>query len=268
MRRLIKHWLTRFLILDLILAAAYFTLESAHNGGTSSIYKTISSILSAAEEKVSSAGSTIEKLSGVRRDQADKILIDAPHIRQNPELPRGCEVTSLAMMLQSAGVPVSKLELSRKINKVAFLKNGLYGNPNEGFVGDIRDKSRPGYAVYHRPLARLAARYMPGQIVDLSGQSFDAVLDQLRDGKTVIVITNVSFRPLPQEAFQTWNTDSGRIRITFHEHSVLVTGFDKNSIYFNDPLGRKNTKADRDAFIMAWKQMGSQAVSYRRHPFF
>lgn len=38
-----------------------------------------------------------------------KVLIDAPHYSQKPELERGCEVTSLAMLLNHAGEETSKL---------------------------------------------------------------------------------------------------------------------------------------------------------------
>ena len=50
-----------------------------------------------------------------------KILLDVPTILQKPELPRGCEVTSLAMMLNYAGIEVNKMELAEKINKEKLL---------------------------------------------------------------------------------------------------------------------------------------------------
>lgn len=61
--------------------------------------------------------------------------IDAPLVRQYPELARGCEVTSLDMMLWTAGIKVDKLTLARDINKdttaYSVIKGKIhFGNPN------------------------------------------------------------------------------------------------------------------------------------------
>ena len=44
-------------------------------------------------------------------------------------------------------------------------------------------------------------------------------------------------------------------------HSVVVTGYDAESIYFNDPYGEKDASMDKKNFIAAFEQMGSQAIS-------
>lgn len=48
---------------------------------------------------------------------SNKILLDVPLIKQNPELRYGCEVTSLAMVLNYAGVKVTKMDLFKDIEK-------------------------------------------------------------------------------------------------------------------------------------------------------
>ncbi len=163
--------------------------------------------------------------------QNEKIIINGvPHIQQMPELARGCEVTSLAMLLQYAGVSIDKMTLAKQIKKVPFRdQNGVRGNPNDGFVGDMYSFSKSGYGVYHSPIAELAKQYLPSRIVDLTGQSIDAVYNMVKTGSPVWVITNSRFAPLAESEFANWNTNSGKVQITYREHSVVIVGYDINT---------------------------------------
>jgi uncharacterized protein YvpB len=199
------------------------------------------------------------------------VLIDAPIINQLPELPRGCEVTSLAMLLQYANVSVDKMTLASEIKKDTTsykVSNGkiYFGHPNNGFVGNMYTKNQPGLGVYHQPIKDLAEKYLPGQIKDLTGSPFNELKIHLSDKRPVWVITNTTYKKLPSNQFQTWHTPSGVIDITYKEHSVLLTGFDEKYVYFNDPLtGEKNKKAPIVDFEESWVQMGSQAITVLPH---
>lgn len=200
----------------------------------------------------------------------DQVLLDIPAVSQFPELPRGCEVSSLSMMLNYAGVKTTKLDLAEKVKKdhtPQKIANGqiFFGNPNDGFVGNMYDFKEAGFGVYHKPIAELAEAYLPGKIKDLTDSDFDELKTQLSDGRPVWVITNTSFQKLDDSLFQTWDTPSGKVKITYKEHSVLLTGYDQQYIYFNDPLtGVKNKKVPIKDFQESWVQMGSQAITYLR----
>lgn len=192
-------------------------------------------------------------------------MINAPLIAQLPELPRGCEVTSLAMMLKYAGVNVDKMKLAQEVKKVPFKSNGYYGNPFEGFVGNMYTFNHPGLGVYHGPVKALAEKYLPNQIIDLTGSDFTDILYPVSQGKPVWVIINTNYAKLGPQYFETWRTKQGDIKITYKEHSVLITGYDHSYIYFNDPLLKmKNRKAPRKNFEEAWIQMGRQAITYTK----
>mgnify|MGYP005752104193 FL=1 len=197
-----------------------------------------------------------------------KILLDAPLISQLPELPRGCEVTSLAMMLNYAGVTADKMILAEEVIKdpTPYQKTDgkvFFGNPYDGFVGDMYNINNPGYGVYHGPIKKLAENYLPNRVLDLTGTDFQNILYHISMGKPVWVISNATFSKLPNSAFQTWETPTGTVEITYREHSVLITGFDKEYIYFNDPLEYvKNRKILKENFVEAWKQMGKQAITF------
>ena len=192
------------------------------------------------------------------------ILLSVPAIQQFPELPRGCEVTSLAMLLNFAGVTVDKLTLADEIPKVPYLTDGFYGNPHHGFVGNMYTYNEPGLAVYHEVIEELANQYLPNKIDNITGDRFSSVQKKLNEGKPVWVIVGSTFTFLPEEHWKTWNTTDGEIKITTKTHSVLVTGYDENNVYFNDPFYRdQNRSANFEDFVTSWTQFGSQAIAIK-----
>ncbi len=190
------------------------------------------------------------------------MIEDVPFIKQLPELPRGCEVTSLAMLLQHKGVQVDKMQLASEIHRVPFEQDGLRGNPYEGFVGNIYTKSEQGYGVYHQPIFKLAEKYVPEKVINLTGREVQDLYKVISSGSPVWVIANTTFKPLSEDSFETWNTSSGEVKITYYEHSVIVIGYDQNFVYMNDPLANNPRKAvPRAEFEKSWEQMGKQAIT-------
>lgn len=190
------------------------------------------------------------------------MIEDVPFIKQLPELPRGCEVTSLAMLLQHKGVQVDKMQLASEIHRVPFEQAGLRGNPYEGFVGNIYTKSELGYGVYHQPIFKLAEKYVPEKVINLTGREVQDLYKVISSGSPVWVIANTTFKPLSEDSFETWNTSSGEVKITYYEHSVIVIGYDQNFVYMNDPLANNPRKAvPRAEFEKSWEQMGKQAIT-------
>jgi uncharacterized protein YvpB len=193
----------------------------------------------------------------------ESILLTVPALQQFPELPRGCEVTSLAMLLNFAGVAVDKLTLADEIPKVPYFSDGYFGNPHQGFVGNMYTYNQPGLGVYHEVIEDLASQYLPGQIDNLTGDHFSSVQKKLNAGKPVWVIVGSTFAFLPEEQWETWITKDGEINITRRMHSVLVTGYDENNVYFNDPFYQdQNQSANFESFVTSWTQFGNQAISY------
>ncbi|MFS3914973.1 C39 family peptidase [Bacillus australimaris] len=176
-----------------------------------------------------------------------------------PRLYNGCEVTSLAMLLHYSGYEhVTKNALANEIKRVPLnYENGLKGDPHDGFVGDM--ENGPGLGVYHEPIYQLAKKYAGDQVVDLTGKPVKkAIYQSLEKGYPVWVITTSTFDKT--DNIETWNTPNGKIDVSFNEHSVVITGYDKEHVYLNNPYGQKNQKVDRDRFEDSWEQMGSQAI--------
>ncbi|GAE94581.1 hypothetical protein JCM21714_3752 [Gracilibacillus boraciitolerans JCM 21714] len=69
----------------------------------------------------------------------------------------------------------------------------------------------------------------------MTGNPFESVIKTITNGKPVVALTNITFKPLEEKEFATWHTPNGPIEVTKKLHAVLITGFDKQSIFFNDP---------------------------------
>jgi uncharacterized protein YvpB len=195
-------------------------------------------------------------------------ILNVSIIRQMPELPRGCEVTSLAMLLNYSGTNANKMTLAKQVKKdpaTMKRKNGkiYFGHPNFGFVGNMYTFNKPGLGVFNKPIEALAEKYKPNRIKNLTGKPFETILSYVSAGHPVWIINTSWFSRVPNSYWQTWYTSHGPVRITYKEHSVVITGYDSKYVYFNDPLdGTKNKKRPLKSFVEGWKQFGSQAVSY------
>jgi len=260
----------RFLIslvgifLVIILIASFFPIYELYSNYLANLAFPNIRINSAEENSFISA----DLLANFSNNLKDEVLLEAPLILQYPELPRGCEVTSLAMLLNYSGLYINKMELASKIKKDPSeyqVVNGRthFGNPDYGFVGDMYSLSNPGFGVYHGPIFELLSSYLPGQAIDLTGAVFEDLFYFLNKEIPVWVIINTRFAELSPREFEVWYTSYGPIQITYRQHAVLLTGFDAEYVYFNNPLSsQKNQRVAIETFKKGWIQMGSQAISY------
>lgn len=220
---------------------------------------------------------TISSIQLFTKKQADKEeievnssiqkIIDVPLINQNPELKYGCEVTSLAMVLNFAGVNVTKMELYQKIKKdpdpIVKVKGDIikWGDPAVGYVGDMTGK-QAGYAAFDQPMMELTNQYLPGRAVNLTNKPFEAVLHHVRKGYPVVIWTTGDYR-LPDRP-ESWQHGDKVIETPLDLHVVVLVGFDDHFVYINDPLsGRKQAKVSRERFISSWRALKCRAISYQ-----
>lgn len=217
-------------------------------------------------EEKDTKGTINQKANPSNQIDAKKML-NVPQINQNPELKYGCEVTSLAMLLQYAGVKVDKMTLAKQIKKDPTPINMTnrrdiikWGNPDVGFVGDVTGKSA-GYAVYEQPMIDLIELYLPERAVDLTKSSFDDLLKQVSNGRPVVVWTTGNYKPPVR--WEEWKHSNGTLKTTLDLHVVVLVGYDEKYVYINDPLsGKKQQAVDKNTFIKSWEALNKRAVSY------
>ncbi|MEK8129875.1 C39 family peptidase [Paenibacillus filicis] len=202
----------------------------------------------------------------VEQPKASSVMLEAPVVRQLPELPSGCEVTSLTMLLKFRGIEKTKMELAAEMKRdttpIRYNKDGsiaYWGNPNIGFVGEPTGKAK-GFGIYHTALFDQLKSHVP-TAVDLTQEPFEKLEDQLRSGIPSVVWTTIDFQ-VP-ERWVVWDSPLGPIQTTFMEHAVLLVGFDEENVYVNDPLsGQGQRKINKEQFKATWEAMGRQAISY------
>lgn len=183
-------------------------------------------------------------------------------IKQYPELPTGCEATTIAMMLNWAGIDIRKEDVAKALPKepIPTYQNGEYigGNPNVGFLGD--PFSENGYGVLHEPVLHLLNQYLPEKAMNLTGTSFEKILSTVDLGIPVMVwVTRNLKEPILSD---TWRDPRGNnIRWFTPQHTMLLTGYSQNEVIANDPETGLTTRYPRNLFQKRWIQMGSQAVA-------
>ncbi|KEO83914.1 hypothetical protein EL26_06925 [Tumebacillus flagellatus] len=195
---------------------------------------------------------------------AEHEISGVPVLAQAPELPTGCEATSLTMLLNYEGIAADKTDVVRKLPVVdvpVYLGDDSEmtgGDPNLGFVGD--PFSADGYGVYHAPIAKVLNSYLPGRALDLSGKSFDDVLAAVAEDHPVVTWMAMDLDDV--STAYVWKTPDGQqIDWKVPEHCVLLTGYDESNVTVHDPYSGQTVRYDKQRFRQVWEALGSQAVT-------
>ena len=209
--------------------------------------------------------------------ERQKVFHEVETILQEPELPHGCEVTGLAILLSYYGVEADKCELAEE-----WLPKGEWGQTDfrEAFVGDPRRK-KASAGCYAPVIADTANRYLkegkPGSAGSGTGKTPEFAGNA---GKlTAVARENVAFEELLlmlQEApvlawttinleapyiAQVWEVDGEELYWQNLEHCVVLTGYDaeKGILYGTDPLYGPCEYA-AELFSVRFQTMYSQVV--------
>ncbi len=157
------------------------------------------------------------------------VKLNVKYLPQNPELPTGCEITSLTTVLNYYGFDVSKTEMSDKYLVKTIDK---IGNFWEVFVGDPR---KNGFGCYAKPIVNAANKYLATQnsrykAVDYSGTKFENLLSIVESG-TPVIIWGTMYGEKENDLrkpFTTvkWNVDGKDLQWIAPEHCMVLIGYD------------------------------------------
>jgi uncharacterized protein YvpB len=179
---------------------------------------------------------------------------------QEPELPSGCEITSLTILLNYLGYRADKIVMAQDYLITSPLESkSLY----EAFGGDPADPA--AYGCYAPVIVNSANQYLKDNqsnktAYDISGTEFEDLFTYI-DSDIPVVVWTTEDLTAPQYTKE-WYTDDG-VYCTWisPQHCVLLYGYDKalDMVYISDPL-KGNVTYSLETFALRYQQMSSQAV--------
>ena len=189
-----------------------------------------------------------------------------PVVKQNPQLPHGCEITSLTAVLNYYGADVDKMTMTTSyLPKEPFKTvNGVkYGpDPNVAYAGE--PSSEKGTYSFAAPIVTAAERYiekaeMNLQAKNISGSPIDDIELHLELGIPVITWVTLDLsKPKTNGGWTITGTN------TFHPmytnlHAVVLVGIDGDHVEVMDPL-KGIVQLNKQQFFDSYKALGEQAV--------
>lgn len=161
--------------------------------------------------------------------QAEQFKLNVPIYYQ--KLRFSCNLEATRMALAYRGIYKEVLTLHSEIAKDTTPYdevNNIFGNPYEGYTGDIYGVTK-GYGVYWSPISALISKYRANSIK--TGWNLTGLLSEVQAGNPVVIWAHNGYSYAGNEYF--WKTPDGEtIRAVTGMHSYVVVGY-KGSI--DDP---------------------------------
>lgn len=188
-------------------------------------------------------------------------------ILQLPELPTGCEITSLTMALRYMGYDVDKTTMSGEYlptsNTFYYVGDKKYGPDfREVFAG--YPESDKGCECNAPAIVDAANNYLtainsPQRAVNLSGSDPQTLYDAVRADTPVVVWITINMADrIPSGGWYVEDTDE-YIEWAAVDHCAVLMGFGEDYVELNDPLAGI-VSYSKTLFEDIYRQRGMQAV--------
>lgn len=165
-------------------------------------------------------------------------ILNFPVVMQRPELPTGCEVTSLTMLLNYLGYPVSKTTMaSNYLPKVLSGYTGVV-DIDYYFCGDPFKTS--GVACGAGALVTATNHYFLDcgsslRGIDISRSSVSSVYAYVSGGMPAVVMTTIGMAN--RKSATGWYTSSGKyVSYSANDHGMVLVGWDNTTVTVACPL--------------------------------
>ena len=195
-------------------------------------------------------------------------LIDMAAVPQFPELPNGCEITSLTSVLNYYGYDVDKMDMA---NQWLPCSDGFYGaNPETEYMGY---PDYDGWYCYEQPIIVAANGYLrsvdsPLRAYSETGAASETLKQLLADGYPIIVWSTIDLQPPLPSTYYAWYIDGLLFTPLENTHCLVLKGYDdiRDVFLFADPLLLYD-EIEQSLFMSLFESMGSRAVILQRSLF-
>ena len=192
-------------------------------------------------------------------------LSDVPFISQNDKYPTGCESVSAVMVCQYVGISINvDTFITSYLPYASFTyENGeLIGyHPDHYFMGD--PFTEDGVGCWAPCIETAIRKFLPADYVleNTTGEDLSFLCDRFIDhGIPVVVWVTMYMGETFQ--FRQWTLKETGERFDWlsPEHCMVLTGYDQQYYYFNDPLQGK-VRYKREVVEDRFSQMGRQSLT-------
>lgn len=253
-----------FLVSFILCYASYMDSCSA-NEIKDYVNDKIKTTISNTEEKIIEKEKVVLKTPEFGWNHYKHLELEVENIQQLPDLPTGCEVTSLAIVLNYLHPEknIDKCDLSDN-----YLPKGEVGktDPDKAFIGNPRRKNY-SFGANAPVLVKTAEEWykinMPDEkmvVEDVTNHEFKALLNYIITGHPVMVWTTINLLE-PYESVK-WTVNDKEITWIAQFHCVVLVGYDidKQIYYVADPLKEGIMEYDMQLFEHRYNQLGRQAI--------
>lgn len=188
-------------------------------------------------------------------------------VAQYPELPTGCEITALTMVLNYYGYAVDKMDMALTYlpqTEAEFYENekGLLIGPDmeKYFVGD---PTGDGYICGNTAIETAANRYLISTGSECTAKALDGVsptvlYQYIEEDMPVVVWVTINMED--REETDGWYLEDGTyMEWSGNDHGAVLIGYSENTVTIADPI-YDIVICPRERFEQIFEERGSQCV--------
>lgn len=183
-------------------------------------------------------------------------------MHQNPDLPTGCEITSLAMTLSYYGIYADKCDLADNYLEKGRIEEGQ--GFRDAFIGNPRD---PGaFGCFAPVITRSANTYLeklgsPLRAYNITGTELEGLFPFICGNVPVIVWGTIDCSDV--YATHSWEIKGGEVVFPVPEHCMVLVGYDSENVYVADPYHGDIRPYNMEVFKDRYNKLFKQSIVLR-----